>query len=191
MKRIFYTGTLTDNILLVEMTHYAPEMLSADDLSKGYLLEFEDGEPTPTQPAAPGKTYIKKLNIDTKEVFYEEVDLPVSSQEDAMKQNILAISEKLTVERQNRLALENQLAATAEHIANTAISLEETKNLLSNMEQSNVFLENQLFETETALIQTEEHLNNAKTELSEVKQVNNFLEDQLFKIETRLLEGGL
>ncbi|RAK21156.1 hypothetical protein B0I26_103108 [Anoxybacillus vitaminiphilus] len=70
--KVFYNGKIENGIMTVELTHYSPDMLDDETKNNGIILEFVNEEPTPE--FIEGKLPIKKINVITKELFYDYVD---------------------------------------------------------------------------------------------------------------------
>ena len=83
---IFYLGPKDGNVMEVQLTHYMPDQLPAEMLGQGVLLDYtHDTEPQPPVVNEMGKSVIKKVNLQTKEVFYEIVDRPLTPEEEQRK----------------------------------------------------------------------------------------------------------
>lgn len=72
MKEIFYSGTIENDIMTVSMQHNFPEMLDEQVKSTGIIIRFDDNEPQPLQLER--KIPVKKVNINTMEIFYDYID---------------------------------------------------------------------------------------------------------------------
>lgn len=66
----------TANIGAVVLIHYAPELLGAEDLKEGILVES-----VPEAELKAGKQPVLYINTQTKEMWYEYEDIPLPAEE--------------------------------------------------------------------------------------------------------------
>ena len=73
---ILFTTVETEYRAKVASIHYKPELLQAEVLAKGILVDA-----VPEEPKQEGKTQVLYINPTTEEMWYEYIDKPLSSEE--------------------------------------------------------------------------------------------------------------
>ena len=81
MVLIFYTK-ISDTVGKVNMAHYQPQLLSESERAGGLIVNDY-----PNPELVKYKSAIPYINLETKEVYYEYVDRPLTKEEQLEKEN--------------------------------------------------------------------------------------------------------